>query len=107
MGVILYRLLTGQPPHDLSGDPPDVYNRIAGAEVRHPRQAASDLDADLVAILLKALARDPARRYPSAGGLAGDLNHYLNGEVVGAREPTVLYFLRKKIAKNRGPVVVG
>jgi len=111
LGVILYRLLTGTPPHDLHGSTLDVLRRIAEQEVRKPRAApGSDgghaIDAELETLLLKALAHDPDRRYASAGALADDLRNYLSGEPLMARRPTATYIIRKRLGQHRRAAVV-
>ena len=107
LGVILFRLLTGSLPHDLSGTRYEVLRRIAEDEVRRPRQASSQIDRELEALLLKALARDPDQRYDSAGSLGDDIDNYLNGEPLKAKKPTTAYFLAKRIRKYRVPVAAG
>ncbi len=106
LGVILYLLLTGQSPHDLSGTNYEVIRRIAEEEVKRPRQITKDIDKELEALLLKALAQDPERRYSSAGDLAQDIDNYLKGEPLTAKAPTSTYFLRKRIKKYRVSVTV-
>jgi tetratricopeptide (TPR) repeat protein len=106
LGVVLYRLLTGDFPHDLSGTRYELLKRIAEEEARRPRAVAKDLDKELEALLLKALAHDPEGRYDSAGDLADDINNYLTGEPLSAKAPTTAYFLRKRLLKYRGRVAV-
>lgn len=106
LGVILYLLLTGQPPHDLTGGSVTVLRRIAEEDVIPPRKAATGITGELEAILLKALARLPEERYASAGNLAADITNYLGGEPIAARPPTIRYFLRKKIAKHKGKTAI-
>jgi len=106
LGVVLYRLLTGDFPHELSGTRYELLKRIAEEEARRPRAVAKDLDKELEALLLKALAHDPEGRYDSAGDLADDINNYLTGEPLSAKAPTTMYFLRKRIRKYRGRVAV-
>jgi len=108
LGVILYRLLTGEFPHDVSGSSLDVLRRIVEQEVRRPRAAAPDasriIDRELETLLLKALAKEPDRRYETAGALAADLGNYLDGEPLAARRPTATYVLRKRLRRHRVPV---
>ncbi len=110
LGVILYRLLTGQSPHDLTGSSLEVMRRIAEVEPRRPRQSTPDatriIDPELETLLLKCLSRDPDRRYDSAGALAQDLGNYLAGEPLLAKRPTATYILRKRLRRHRVPVVV-
>jgi len=108
LGVILYRLLTGQSPHDLTGSTMDVMRRIAEQDPKRPRQSTPDatrtIDTELETLLLKCLSRDPDRRYDSAGALAQDLRNYLSGEPLMAKRPTATYILRKRLRRHRVPV---
>jgi serine/threonine protein kinase len=101
LGVILYLLLTGQFPHDSTGSMAQVRNRIVDEDVRCPRAVCKQIGRELELILLKALAQEPDHRYASAGGLAEDLGHFLACEPVTARPLSMLYYLRKRIARNR------
>ncbi len=107
LGVILYRLLTGELPHDLSGTRYEVLRRIAEEDIKRPRERSKRINRELDALLLKVLAHDPDRRYASAGALAQDIDNYLNGEPLKARKPTTVYFLAKRIRKYRVPVAIG
>lgn len=107
LGVVLFRLLTGEPPHDLSGTRYDVIRRIIEEAPRRPREVRRDIDRELDALLLKALARDPEERYVSAGDLARDISNYLAGDPLIARKPTATYFLAKRLRKHRVPVGIG
>ena len=106
LGVILYELLTGQSPHDLSGSMFDVLQRVTEGRIRRPREADRSVDHELEALLLTALARNPEERYASAGALAKDIGNYLEGEPLDTRAHRTLYFLRKKAAKYRVPIAV-
>jgi serine/threonine protein kinase len=111
LGVILYELLTGQLPYPVKGslleflaavaeaepEPPSVWRaRAAGAGAGPPYR----VDGLLEAIVLKALARDPERRYQSAGALAEDVTHYLAGEPIQARPPSLALLLRMWLRHN-------
>ena len=104
LGVILYQLLAGTWPHDMSGKRDQVLARIAGQEVRPPRQASREISQELETLLLKALAHDASLRYQTAGELAADIAHYLAGEPLDARRPTLLYVLRKRLIRHRWTV---
>lgn len=106
LGIILYQFLTGESPHQLSGTRFEVVQRIVEEEVCRPREISRDIDSDLEALLLKALARDPDDRYLSAGEMADDIDNYLKGKPLLARAPTAVYFLRKKIRKCLKPIIV-
>jgi len=101
LGVILFRLLMNDHPHDLSGSAFDLTRRIVEQEPKRPRSIRAALDRDLEAILLKCLEKQPANRYGSAGGLAEDVQKYLAGEPVSATPATAAYFLRKKLGRHK------
>jgi hypothetical protein len=67
LGVILFHLLTGTFPHDTSGAMIEVKRRVAEEEPRRLRHVSPNADRELDALLAKATAREPARRYGSAG----------------------------------------
>jgi dipeptidyl aminopeptidase/acylaminoacyl peptidase len=87
-GTLLYRLLTGRLPHASAGpSPAGVAKVIAQAQPEPPR-----LDAQLYAILEKALAKTAAGRYRSAAEMDADLSRYLEGERVRARKPRMKFW---------------
>jgi hypothetical protein len=83
LGAILYELLTGTPPFE-AGDPESTFQQLATGEVRKPSELAK-IPADIEAICLKCLARDPRQRYPTARALADDLGLYLEARAVSVR----------------------
>lgn len=88
LGVVLYELLTGAAPYDTSGT--TVYGaiRVIKQEPPQPPSAVDrQLRGDVEAILLKALEKDPGRRYASVAALAQDIQRNLKGEPVEARRP--------------------
>ena len=84
LGILLYRLLLNEHPHDLKGPLEEVLRRVATQEIRPPRLIKPDMDSRLAAILTKALARDPRRRYATANELAMDLETLLSVMYPGA-----------------------
>jgi len=101
LGVILFTLLTGESPHDLSGSRHDVMHRIIHQEVKRPHKINPKIDKELELLLLKALDNDPDRRYDSAGMLAQDIDYYLNGYPLQAVPPSATCQVRKFVRKNR------
>jgi hypothetical protein len=86
LGAILYELLAGQAPRPWTegGRPTDWVDAVRHAHFPPPRRLKSETPRALEAICLKALARDPAERYPGAAELAQDVRRYLAGEPVTA-----------------------
>lgn len=75
LGVVLYQCLTGRLP--FQGTLDDVLRDIATQEPPAPRSLSPEVPAALEAICLKAMAKDPAVRYPSAADLADAVERFL------------------------------
>ncbi|MEM1447586.1 MAG: serine/threonine-protein kinase [Planctomycetota bacterium] len=133
LGVLLYELLTGERPFELPDarrqsmdlllraireqDPERPSSRVSetpspsgrqATRVQRPgidsRQLRSALASELDWIALKALEKDRERRYPSAAGLASDVERYLAGDTILARPPSRSYRVKKFVGRNRGAV---
>jgi WD40 repeat protein len=83
LGVVLYQLLTGELP--FRGARTMLLHQVLHESPRAPRRLNDRIPRDLETICLKALAKEPSWRYPTAGELAADLRRYLRGEPVHAR----------------------
>lgn len=81
--------------------PPRPAAEIAAARGTTPERLSRRLAGDLDTIVLKAMHREPARRYPSAEQLADDLGRHLAGLPVIARPDTLGYRARKFLRRNR------
>ena len=107
LGVLLYRLLTGRVPHDVRNSSyAELERAICREEPTRPSLAAprglrAELRGDLDVIVLRALAKEPARRYSNAGELADDLQRHLDGLPITARPDTVTYRVAKYVRRNR------
>jgi len=132
LGVVLYKLLTGVLPFDakslreggsehirrviceqdpktpstrlraVSGEELTKLAKLRRMDVRTHRQK---LHGDLDWITLKAIEKDPNRRYPTVHALAEDIWRHLNHEPVMAGSPTIIYRLRKFVRRNRTQVI--
>src|SRR5262249_14521835 len=83
LGVIIYRLLTGEVP--FRGNKRMLLWQVLHEEPRLPRKLNDRIPRDLETICLKAMAKEPGRRYQSAGALADDLRRFLKREPIQAR----------------------
>lgn len=83
LGVILYELLTGERP--FRGNRRMLILQVLQDEPRPPRRLNDKVPRDLETVCLKAMAKSPGRRYPSAGELAEDLRRYLARLPIRAR----------------------
>jgi WD40 repeat protein/tetratricopeptide (TPR) repeat protein len=82
-GVVLYQLLAGELP--FRGTSRMLRDQVLYEEPPPPRRLNDKIPPDLQTITLKCLAKEPARRYQTAGELAADLRRWLAGEPIQAR----------------------
>ncbi len=97
LGATLYALLAGRAP--FSGA--TTYSILKKVIEQDPPSPGGN--ADLQTIALKALEKDPAKRYASALEMGDDLQRYLDNEPIMARPASAIYRLRKRI--QRRPLV--
>ncbi len=118
LGVILYVLLTGRLPFDLSNrtpgqveatilekepDRPSSAGSAGGAIASANRAAREDLDV----LCLTAMHKNALRRYRTVDALIRDVDHFLGGEPLEARPDSLGYRLGKFLRRNRSPVLAG
>ena len=105
LGVILFEMLAGERPYDVSRVSLPEAMRVIGEQepraLRDTPSGLSQMDSDLQAIVSKALAKEPERRYSSAAALAEDLERYRSSQPVLARTPSTAYQLRKLVARHK------
>ena len=102
LGVVLYQLLCGQLPYDLTRLPvPEAARVIRDESPAKPSTINRTLRGDLETIVLKALEKDRTRRYQSATDLSRDITRYLDDEPILARPPSAAYQLRKFVKRNK------
>lgn len=105
LGAILYELLTGWPP--FRGDSAlDVLDRVRSEEPVSPRKLQPKIHRDLETICLKALAKEPERRFATALALAEDLHRFDAGESILARRERVMGRLARQVRRHRVAVTV-
>src|SRR5262245_9105056 len=105
LGVILYELLAHRPPYRLDGLPlPEAARVILEQEPSRLGSLDAHLRGDVETIVAKALEKDKARRYGSAGDLAADIRRHLNHQPIRARPPSALYQLRKFARRHKALV---
>ncbi|HMN96132.1 MAG TPA: WD40 repeat domain-containing serine/threonine-protein kinase [Phycisphaerales bacterium] len=101
LGLLLHVGLAGRLPWDARLPPPELIARIREGALDRPTADAPPSDHALDAIILKALAKPKERRYATAGDLADDLGHWLEGAPVRARFDSRTYLLRATAWRHR------
>ena len=133
LGISLYELLTGRRPYQITSRAiPEVVRVVCESEPlrpsvavtrpvpphgdsggrgpkpttqhRDPQRLRRRLEGDLDNIVLKAINKEPARRYASVDQFAEDLRRHLGGLPVLARQDTVRYRVAKFVRRHRAPV---
>ncbi|MHC4958478.1 MAG: protein kinase domain-containing protein [Planctomycetota bacterium] len=107
LGIIAYELLADDPPVRFEGRP--LAEAILLARDSQPmRLGARDvrLRGDPETIVSKAMEREPARRYESAGAMADDIRRFLDHEPIRARPASPIYRARKFARRHRALVGV-
>lgn len=94
LGAVLYAMLTGQAPFG-SASLVETMKSIATEDAASPELLNRSVSRDLSLICLKCLEKSPAARYQSAAELRDDLDRYLNGQCVMARQTPILVRLKK------------
>ncbi len=124
LGIILYELLTGawpfgdpKSPSDLSDlftrecepTPPQgaVTEEAAQNRGETARSLRSGIAGDLSAIALKAMAADADRRYPTVPAFAADIQAYLEGRPVAARQGDFQYRASKFMGRHKAWIAAG
>lgn len=100
LGAVLYTILTGQPPYSGS-KVKDFLSKVEHFPPKPVRELEPDAPPELAAICDRALARNPADRYPSAKELRDEVEKYLSGGLVSAYEYRFSELLRRFIKRHR------
>lgn len=106
LGVVLYEALTGQVP--FTADTILEYvRRIALDEPRWPHKIVPTVPRALELICLKAMEKDPGRRYPTAAAMAADIGRWLRGEKISAKRPSLVARAQRWFRRHPAIVVGG
>ncbi len=107
IGLVCYELLTGEPAFSGS-EVYQILHAITHKEVTPPSKHNSEIDERLEALVMQALAKDPAKRFADAGAMLQALNDYLaldeNSSGGDQNDATVQFLLRRMRHKKDFPV---
>ncbi len=120
LGVLLYQMLTGARPtgraaktaqdvaRSVLEDTPTRPSQLSASEALDPQWVLTRkrLQGDLDNILLKALEKEPQRRYTSVDALAADVRAFVEGRPVSARPASAGYLAARFLRRNRWPAMV-
>jgi tRNA A-37 threonylcarbamoyl transferase component Bud32 len=106
LGAILYEMLAGQPPH-VAPSLADLYARIVRQDPVPPRAIKPEIAPDAQTIALKALEKEPSRRYADAREFADDLQRHLRGEPIEARPVGALGRIARRCRRNPLGTAIG
>jgi len=102
LGVTAYLLLTGRMPFELAGLQIAAAMRLLAQSEPIPlHRLKPQFRGDVDTIVLKAMEKDPARRYESAAALAADLRRHLEHQPIAARPASATYRMVKALRRNR------
>ncbi len=107
LGAILYEMLTFRPP--VSGDDVrQILHNVAAGNIALPEEIAPhrEIPPELSAIAMKALAFSPRDRYPKVRAMMDDIELYLEGRAVSAKEDTPWETIVKLVNRNRTASII-
>ncbi len=100
LGVMLYEALSGSKPFSSAANVADLLLQRLEARPKRPSEVREGIDRDLDVITLKLLDPDPDRRYGTADELRDELDRYLDGKPILAREDSFVYVACKTIRRH-------
>lgn len=104
LGLLLAELVSGAPPFGAPGLAP---HEQARAVLEDPPSVGAGVPADLAAILLVALRREPERRYATVDQFADDVRRFRRGLPVSAQPESWRYRARRFVTRHRMGVGLG
>lgn len=102
LGVILYELVTGCLPYQVT--PYDARAIICEQSPPRPSAVRPSVNREVDAIIMKAMEKNPAKRYPTAAAMTEDIDRYLSGRPIIAKPPTFAYVIDRFLARHRSRV---
>ncbi len=100
LGVVFFECLCGRKPFLGAKSIAELVTQKTTSMPPKPSSLVPAIDRDLEVIVLRLLASDPARRYDSADALCEDLERFLDGRPILAREDSVAYVIRKTMRRH-------
>ena len=105
IGAILYHVLAGRPPY-VEASAVAVLEAVRTRDPDPIERVTPGVPADLAAIVVRAMMREPDRRYASARELADDLRRFQTGQLVAVHRYSPGELVRRWLRRHRGVVAV-
>ncbi len=105
LGAMLYQVLCGKRPYE-DVAPKEVLLAVVSGPPAPIARLASDMPRDLVAVVEKAMARDPGHRYPSAKEMAEELRRFTTGQLVAAHRYSPAERVRRFVGRHWAALAV-
>ena len=106
LGVVLYQILTGTVPF-VGSTPVEVMHNVLTQPLVPPRQHDRAVPRELASICVRALARQPADRFPSARELCEEVEAYRAGHLVGSHRYTRWELAQRFATRHRATLAAG
>ncbi|MBI2193508.1 MAG: protein kinase [Planctomycetes bacterium] len=104
LGAVLYELVTSRPPFE-GENMMNIIMQVLNHDPPLPRGLNPKVHRDIQTIILKAMEKNPERRYQGMGELGDDLRRFLAGEAIQARPSSLLYRAWRRTRKHTLPIV--
>ncbi len=106
LGAMLYHLLAGKMPYAGRSSAGEIVDAVRAGPPTPLAERSAAAPPDLLAVVAKAMARDPEERYPTAAELAADLERFQTGQLVAAHQYSTWHLLARWVRRHRGVVAV-
>ena len=103
LGATLYDALAGKPPYE-GGTWESVLQALLNSEPVRPSLLVPSLPREVEIIIMTCLAREPHRRYQGVQALAEDLDRYLDGRLIKAQAPSLVYRVGRVVTRHKAVV---
>ncbi|MBY0313393.1 MAG: serine/threonine-protein kinase [Phycisphaerales bacterium] len=108
LGVILYEMICGKRPiGENATSVTQALSSLSNESPAAPSVSVPECRGDIDVIVLRALEKNPERRYQSPGELAEDIRRHLKGQAIEARRDSTAYVLSRQLKRYRALVIVG
>jgi WD40 repeat protein/serine/threonine protein kinase len=106
IGTVLYHVLSGDAPYHDSASVEELLASLLDGPPRALAEIDPSVPADLLAIVDRAMAREPSERYATAAELAKELRRFQDGQLVGAHQYSTAELIGRWVRRHKSVVIV-